>query len=49
MNTREQVPMTADVKAYLSVMKNIKHRMKVVSELINQEINILKLILFLLL
>lgn len=45
MNTQKQVPMTADVKAYVSVMEEIKHRTKVVSKLINQEINIMSKII----
>lgn len=41
MNRQGQVPMAADVKAYVSVMKDIIHRTKVVSQLINQEINMM--------
>lgn len=45
MNTQEQAPMTADVKAYVSVMEDIKHRTKVVSRMINQEINMMNKII----
>ena len=39
MNTQKQVAITADTKAYISLMEEIKHRTTVVDELINQQIN----------
>ena len=39
MNTQGQVAITADTKAYISFMEEIKHRTTVINELINHQIN----------
>ena len=44
MNIPEQAPMTADTKAYISVMEEIKHRTKVVWALIDQEITMMYIV-----